>query len=373
MDSDKLFQRTNHFRGVARAAWQVRNWQVQLSALQELVDLAPKLWPMMRSENFLPVGEEAIPELLNAYEVLLDRNRLVRLSEIVSSVPELKLLYAPAITRTIENLPHVRQIYDKIKAEPGIIQSSLDESELLYLAAVYGIVKREKQGRSYALTFIHLPIFEFVPMPPQMPAASTSPPPLSYTIGPGPERGLDFSVSLGAGLSDEDKRRIEAEEAYRAEIRRRANLPRSAQVGPKQGKSSCMSIGCATLFVLFAFSLLITNLITTPATKSGEPVIVQRSNGSDGVELDSFNWTKSGPVAMARFVVRNTNTYPVKDIAIGCTFSGESDTQISSVDKTLYVTIPAGKSKSVTGLNLGLISDQVSKANCRVRFTMRAE
>ena len=164
-------------------------------------------------------------------------------------------------------------------------------------------------------------------------------------------------------LSEEDKRRIEAEEAYRLEARKRLALE-SRSPTPKKNHS-CLKIGCLSLLAVVGFVVVIRQSILNPPKDSKSPPEKPRVRPAD-IGLDSFGWRNHRGSAVLQFVLNNTNAYPVKDFYIRCNFDAASGTQLHRVLETLYITIPARSAKSITGFNLGPIPPQVSSADCIV-------
>lgn len=80
----------------------------------------------------------------------------------------------------------------------------------------------------------------------------------------------------------------------------------------------------------------------------------------------SFDWRRVGSTARIDVVVKNENSFDVKDMAVHCRFSGKSGTEISSKAYVIFDVVAAGKTRKFPDLNLGSISDQVAKASCRI-------
>lgn len=92
------------------------------------------------------------------------------------------------------------------------------------------------------------------------------------------------------------------------------------------------------------------------------------------ISIRKWNWSKGGfdTVMMATFTLRNDNPFPVKDIKIKCRLSGNSGTNIDSVEETIYNIIPATTTKTFQEVNMGFIRSQTTQASCEVESAARS-
>jgi hypothetical protein len=89
---------------------------------------------------------------------------------------------------------------------------------------------------------------------------------------------------------------------------------------------------------------------------------------ADSVLLEKLRAKRAGfgVVAEISFTMRNTGTSTVRDIEIGCDFTGQSGTTIASVKRVAYRAIPAGKSEAVRDMNFGFVPQEAVQFTCRV-------
>ena len=93
----------------------------------------------------------------------------------------------------------------------------------------------------------------------------------------------------------------------------------------------------------------------------------QRKWPKDYLTLD-FTWTAGGfgAVMVANFTIKSTLQFPVRDIAVRCTGSGNSGTELGVVRQTLYEIIPPKSTKRINNINMGFIPGQMTRANCEI-------
>lgn len=86
------------------------------------------------------------------------------------------------------------------------------------------------------------------------------------------------------------------------------------------------------------------------------------------VTIADYTWGKVGfgTVGQGNFTIKNDNAFPVKDVHVRCSFYGNSGTQVSSSDATIFEVVGAKKSRTFKEVNLGFIHPQSTKASCRV-------
>jgi len=86
------------------------------------------------------------------------------------------------------------------------------------------------------------------------------------------------------------------------------------------------------------------------------------------VTIEKFAWGKGGfdNVMLADFTLKNSNSFPVKDVVVTCEHTANSGTQIDSSTRTIYEAIKANGSKAIRRFNMGLINTQVARSSCKV-------
>ncbi len=93
----------------------------------------------------------------------------------------------------------------------------------------------------------------------------------------------------------------------------------------------------------------------------------QRANPKEYLTLNHA-WRAGGfgSVMIADFTITSRLQFPVKDIAIRCTGYGNSGTKISELATTVYEIVPARATKRMSGVNVGFMSSQVTRAGCEI-------
>jgi hypothetical protein len=101
--------------------------------------------------------------------------------------------------------------------------------------------------------------------------------------------------------------------------------------------------------------------VSAPAAADPEHVALAAT------KLD-FTWEKVGfdSVMEGNFTVTNGSQYTIKDITIECTHFAKSGTRIDSNERTIYDTVPAGKTKTFNKFNMGFIHSQANSTSCRI-------
>jgi hypothetical protein len=86
------------------------------------------------------------------------------------------------------------------------------------------------------------------------------------------------------------------------------------------------------------------------------------------VSISGQSWKKGGfdSIGLMSFTLSNGNDYQVKDVAIVCTFYGNSGTELGFRTHTLYEIIRPADRRSFSGVNIGFIPSQSSKGGCEV-------
>src|SRR5215203_3571012 len=84
--------------------------------------------------------------------------------------------------------------------------------------------------------------------------------------------------------------------------------------------------------------------------------------------MSDFSWSKGGfgTVMIAHFSLKNSLPWAVKDIRLQCKSSAPSGTELDRAGQVVYERIEAGKTKKVTGMNMGLVHSQAARAGCTV-------
>lgn len=131
-----------------------------------------------------------------------------------------------------------------------------------------------------------------------------------------------------------------------------------------------LSTAAVLFFILLAIGSTDTNrsssgdssTTTPPTPPSREEIALQN------VELVSFDWRKGGfeNVMLADFTIKNGNDFPVKDITITCTHSGNSGTEIDRNTKTIYEIVKPRKKRTFHEVNMGFIHSQATQSRCKV-------
>jgi zinc ribbon protein len=145
---------------------------------------------------------------------------------------------------------------------------------------------------------------------------------------------------------------------------------------PAKKKTSKFTLGCAVVLG-FILLLYIIGLIAQgpksdrPAASSPEatePPPTPEKTPLENVEMVDFTWNKDGfgSVMVAKFVLRNNNDFPVKDIKIKCTHYAKSGTVIDSNTRVVYDVIKAKSRKTINDFNMGFIHNQVDTSSCQV-------
>jgi hypothetical protein len=109
---------------------------------------------------------------------------------------------------------------------------------------------------------------------------------------------------------------------------------------------------------------LIGLLIVIVVALLGRPPVAQQQPSRGAVKLVAHGYETSYSVLFAFFALTNDNDFAVKDIPISCTLIAPSGTIIGAKIADVYEIIPAHGKIEVTKLDLGPISQQVSKIDC---------
>jgi len=80
------------------------------------------------------------------------------------------------------------------------------------------------------------------------------------------------------------------------------------------------------------------------------------------VAMNDFSYN----IARIAFTVKNSNTFPVKDLTVTCKFLGASGTPISSRTETIFEVIKPSATKRTAALSYGFTSEQTKKFYCEL-------
>ena len=152
--------------------------------------------------------------------------------------------------------------------------------------------------------------------------------------------------------------------------------PPAAPPQPAKKKTSCLTLGCAVALGV-GLILFIVALIgggggnVTPRSSPPPP----EKTALENVELVDFSWEKAGfdNVMLAKFVLRNNNDFPVKDIEVKCTHRAKSGTEIDSNSRVIYDVIEPKSGKTIKDFNMGFIHNQVESSSCQVVEVVKVE
>src|SRR4030095_1255004 len=108
------------------------------------------------------------------------------------------------------------------------------------------------------------------------------------------------------------------------------------------------------------------NLPSTPNTPS--KAFSPREAALSTVTITKFHWYKSGSDNMLTLTIENFGQQPVKDIEITCPYplGAKSDTDIYTYRKTIYETVPAGKTRTIRDINMGFVHPKVVGDLCKI-------
>lgn len=88
----------------------------------------------------------------------------------------------------------------------------------------------------------------------------------------------------------------------------------------------------------------------------------------DMVVVKKMSWRLGGfdSVLVVDMTIENKSSLNLKDFVLSCSTKGASGTELSDTKKTLYESIPAGKTKSFRDISMGFVSSQSKKAGCEI-------
>jgi hypothetical protein len=115
--------------------------------------------------------------------------------------------------------------------------------------------------------------------------------------------------------------------------------------------------------------------MAAPATGSASASSVPTSRSADeqqkvvaALQITEIAFHKEGfnNIMMLNATVQNTGKRDVKDIKVVCDQSSNSQTKADSSSATVFGPFPAGKSKSIHEVDMGVVHDQAKDMNCSI-------
>lgn len=93
----------------------------------------------------------------------------------------------------------------------------------------------------------------------------------------------------------------------------------------------------------------------------------QRKSPKDYLTLE-MTWTKGGfdTVMLANFTIKSTLQFGVRDISGTASATATVALRSRTLDKTLFEVVPAKATKRFSGVNMGFVPDQMTRANCSI-------
>jgi hypothetical protein len=128
---------------------------------------------------------------------------------------------------------------------------------------------------------------------------------------------------------------------------------------------SLAQVGCLVLVVIVLIGV-VTNQAgrssSTPSAPAKDPKEAALSN----VQILEFKGNKDGAFLKVTFKIRNSNTFPVKDLEVRCDHSGKSGTIMDHNTRTIYDVIPGNSTKTFPDFDMGFIHSQAVSTRCSV-------
>jgi hypothetical protein len=86
------------------------------------------------------------------------------------------------------------------------------------------------------------------------------------------------------------------------------------------------------------------------------------------VKLKKWSGNKDGfgNILMLNLTIENTNSFAVKDVVVECRHAANSGTVIDSNRRTIYETVKAKGTKTLSNFNMGFIHSQAARSGCVV-------
>jgi len=150
-----------------------------------------------------------------------------------------------------------------------------------------------------------------------------------------------------------------------AEISSKAD--KCPQCGAPQPKSTSPLTWLVTIIVGMIFIAALTR-DPPSAPQSSRTAQTAKDQALAQLKL-TFSWTPGGfdnVLILKHLTLHNTSPHPVKDIHLACTLYARSETALGTLSKTLYDTLPAGKTLTLAEFNMGFMHTQTHTVACRV-------
>lgn len=86
------------------------------------------------------------------------------------------------------------------------------------------------------------------------------------------------------------------------------------------------------------------------------------------VKVKSQKWRLDGfgNVMVVDLSIENSSKINLKDFVVECETVGQSGTSLGKVRKTVFDTLPAGKTKKFKNINMGFVNSQSKRAGCEI-------
>jgi hypothetical protein len=87
-----------------------------------------------------------------------------------------------------------------------------------------------------------------------------------------------------------------------------------------------------------------------------------------GVTVSAFTWSRAqfDSTMLASFTIKNSNSFPIKDVVVKCEYSGSSGSHLGSSIKTVFNTVLGNEARAVRELNMGFMPHQTASASISV-------
>lgn len=107
--------------------------------------------------------------------------------------------------------------------------------------------------------------------------------------------------------------------------------------------------------------------------KKDEEEYERTRNPATKMSVKSMSWSKTGfgVVGVVTVTVENQNSFSVKDVKLGCDFTGNSGTKLHSASKTVYETLKPNSTRTFKQVNIGFIPEQAARGGCSVDSASR--
>lgn len=86
------------------------------------------------------------------------------------------------------------------------------------------------------------------------------------------------------------------------------------------------------------------------------------------IQIEQITYSIGGfdNVLVVKVKLKNHGAIPLKDFLFACVTVSQSGTVLGTPRYTLYQSLAAGKSKTFSGVNVGLVNTQTARAGCEV-------